>query len=160
MPATFRPVFIVLASLLYIAAGTLHFFRHELYLKIMPPYIPWPAAMVAISGVAEILGGFGLLVPSARRFAAWGLVALLVAVMPANIYMAQNRDSGYDSTASTVVVVGAAPGAGSSNLVAALVHQSSYILGAGTLLQIRSLIQCSSHHSTGFTCTPSTCIVK
>lgn len=90
MPATFRPVFIVLASLLYIAAGTLHFFRHELYLKIMPPYIPWPAAMVAISGVAEILGGFGLLVPSARRFAAWGLVALLVAVMPANIYMAQN----------------------------------------------------------------------
>ena len=54
----------------------------------MPPYIPWPLAMVRISGVCEILGGFGLLVTETRSAAEWGLVALLISVFPANIYMA------------------------------------------------------------------------
>jgi len=54
----------------------------------MPPYIPWHVAMMRISGVFEILGGLGLLVSETRREAAWGLIALLIAVFPANIYMA------------------------------------------------------------------------
>jgi uncharacterized membrane protein len=81
---------LILAAIFYIGAGTLHFVRPEPYLKIMPPYIPWHAAMVAISGGCEILGGLGLLVPQTRRAAAWGLVALLIAVFPANVYMATN----------------------------------------------------------------------
>ena len=53
----------------------------------MPPYIPWQVAMVRVSGGFEIPGGLGLLVSATRRAAAWGLVALLIAVFPANIYM-------------------------------------------------------------------------
>ena len=78
----------VVAAVFYIAAGGLHFIKPAPYLRIMPPYIPWHATMVRISGACEILGGLGLLAPATRRAAAWGLVALLIAVFPANIYMA------------------------------------------------------------------------
>jgi uncharacterized membrane protein len=81
---------LLLAAIFYVVAGTLHFLRPEFYLKIMPPYIPWHAAMVEISGFFEILGGVGLLIPRTRRAAAWGLVLLLIAVFPANLYMATN----------------------------------------------------------------------
>jgi uncharacterized membrane protein len=81
---------LVLAAVFYVGAGTLHFLRPEFYLKIVPPYIPWHLAMVQISGFFEILGGLGLLIPRTRRAAAWGLVALLIAVFPANLYMATN----------------------------------------------------------------------
>jgi uncharacterized membrane protein len=80
----------VLAAAFYVIAGSLHFIRPEFYLKIMPPYVPWHLAMVYLSGALEILGGLGLLVPQTRRAAAWGLVALLIAVFPANVYMATN----------------------------------------------------------------------
>ena len=81
---------LVFASIFYTVAGVLHFIRPELYLKLMPPYIPWHSEMVQISGLFEMLGGLGLLLPQTRRAAAWGLVALLVAVFPANLYMATN----------------------------------------------------------------------
>ena len=55
------------------------------YLAIMPTYVPWPAAMVAISGVAEILGGLGVCCRATRVVAGLGLIALLAAVFPANI---------------------------------------------------------------------------
>jgi uncharacterized membrane protein len=80
----------VIAAIFYVAAGTLHFIKTDAYLRIMPPYIPWHVFMVHASGVCEILGGLGLLIPRTRRAAAWGLVALLIAVLPANIYMATN----------------------------------------------------------------------
>jgi uncharacterized membrane protein len=85
------PVLRYVLALLFIAGGILHFINTDLYLKIMPPYIPWHVAMVYISGVAEIAGGVGLLVPILRKPAAWGLVALLIAVFPANVYMAIDR---------------------------------------------------------------------
>jgi uncharacterized membrane protein len=85
-----KRILLVLASLLYIAAGLLHFIKTDAYLKIMPPYVPWHLAMVRISGVSEMLGGIGLLIPATRRLAAWGLVALLIVVFPANLYMATN----------------------------------------------------------------------
>jgi uncharacterized membrane protein len=81
---------VVVAAVFYIAAGSLHFIKPEPYLRIMPPYIPWHAAMVRASGAFEILGGLGLLVPATRRAAAWGLVVLLIAVFPANLYMAMH----------------------------------------------------------------------
>jgi uncharacterized membrane protein len=91
---------LVSAALFYVSAGTLHFIKPDAYLKIMPPYIPWHAAMVRASGGFEILGGLGLLAPPVRRAAAWGLVALLIAVFPANVYMATNPiDTGVASLA-------------------------------------------------------------
>jgi uncharacterized membrane protein len=89
-----------LAAALYVAAGALHFIKTELYLRIMPPYLPWHLWLVWISGVFEILGGLGLLYWRTRKAAAWGLVALLIAVFPANIYMATNPiDAGAASIA-------------------------------------------------------------
>ncbi len=75
-------------SILFVVAGTLHLLRPEPYLRIMPPFLPRPKLLVWISGVAEIAGGLGVLLPRFRRAAAYGVVVLLVAAFPANIYMA------------------------------------------------------------------------
>jgi uncharacterized membrane protein len=88
---TLRRIALVATAVFYASAGILHFLHMDLYAKIVPPFIPWPVAMVYLSGVAEIAGGAGLLIPSLRRAAAWGLVALLIAVFPANVYMALDR---------------------------------------------------------------------
>ncbi len=77
-----------LFALLFIFAGTKHFTSTEFFLSIMPPYLPWHLALVYISGVAEIALGVMLLIPKYQHWAAWGLIALLVAVFPANIHMA------------------------------------------------------------------------
>ena len=72
-------------------AGVMHFVAPRGYVKIVPSWLPAPAALVAISGVFEILGGVGLLIPATQRFAAWGLIALFIAVFPANVNMAIKR---------------------------------------------------------------------
>ncbi len=88
----------ILLGIIFIAAGMLHFVITKTYIAIVPPYLPAHPQLVYISGVFEILGGIGLLAPAnfhsfpARGFAAWGLVALLVAVMPANIYMVTDHE--------------------------------------------------------------------
>lgn len=71
-----------------IAAGVMHFVAPDIYLRIMPDYLPWHLELVYISGVFEVLGGVGLFVPKVRSLAGWGIIALLFAVWPANIYMA------------------------------------------------------------------------
>ena len=75
-------------ALLFVAAGVWHFVHPATYLAIMPPQLPQPRALVYLSGVFEILGGLGLLPARTRRLAGWGLLALLLAVFPANVYMA------------------------------------------------------------------------
>ena len=75
----------------FLVAGALHFVIPAVYVRIMPPYLPYPAALVAISGAAEILGGLGLLLERTRRAAAIGLAVLLVAVLPANWWMAASH---------------------------------------------------------------------
>jgi uncharacterized membrane protein len=75
-----------LLAALFVGAGLLHFLRPETYLRIM---LPAPRLLVLLSGAAEVAGGLGLLLPATRRWAAWGLVALLLAVLPANVYMLQ-----------------------------------------------------------------------
>jgi uncharacterized membrane protein len=75
---------------LYVAAGVNHFVSTSFYVQIMPPWIPWHLALVYASGVAEIALGLGVLAERTRRVAAWGLVALLIAVFPANLHMALN----------------------------------------------------------------------
>ena len=83
-----QKVVLYLAAAFYVVAGWNHFRSPDLYVKIIPPGLPWRMAAVYVTGVAEIAGGLGLLIPALRRLAAWGLVALLVAVLRANVYMA------------------------------------------------------------------------
>jgi uncharacterized membrane protein len=74
-------------ALFFIIAGTSHFTNGSFYLAIMPSILPHPLALVYLSGAFEILGGIGVLVPVCRRWAGYGLIALLIAVFPANIKM-------------------------------------------------------------------------
>ncbi|RFS14914.1 MauE/DoxX family redox-associated membrane protein [Emticicia sp. C21] len=85
---TIKTIGLYLAVLLFVVAGISHFTQERFFIKAMPPYIPYHRAMVLISGVAEIALGIGLLFNSTRIYAAWGLIILLIAVFPANIYMA------------------------------------------------------------------------
>ncbi len=84
---------LIVTGLFFILAGLNHFRSAALYAKIIPPGFPFPYALVIISGIAEIAGGIGLLIPFLRRAAGWGLIALLISVFPANIYMALKPDA-------------------------------------------------------------------
>lgn len=81
----------VALALLMASAGVLHFISPKPFVHIVPAWLPAPLLLVYISGFFEILGAIGLLIPRTRRLAAWGLVALLIAVFPANINMAVNQ---------------------------------------------------------------------
>ena len=82
-------------ALVFVAAGSLHFVVPAYYRAIVPSYLPAPATLVAVSGVAEIVGGAGLLVPRLRQGAGVGLIILLIALLPANVAMLQlHRASG------------------------------------------------------------------
>jgi uncharacterized membrane protein len=82
---------LVLAGFL-VFAGSMHFARPEFFLKIMPPYLPLHRELVLLSGVFEILLGISLLVSRLTRVAAWGIIALLLAVFPANIFLFQHQE--------------------------------------------------------------------
>lgn len=90
--ARFKTLLRYLLGALFVAAGVNHFIRPEFYESIVPPYLPWHSALVVISGVAEIALGLLLLVPRFQCLAGWGLIALLIAVFPANIHMALHPD--------------------------------------------------------------------
>ncbi|GGL69274.1 DoxX family protein [Halocalculus aciditolerans] len=75
-------------SALYVGAGVMHFVAPRSFERIVPPGFPNPRGLVYLSGVAEVALGLGVLVRRTRRASAWGLVALLAAVFPANVYMA------------------------------------------------------------------------
>ena len=72
----------------FVAAGVAHFLQSSRYEQIVPPYLGHAQLLVYVSGVFEILGGLGALLYRTRRLAGVGLIALLIAVFPANIYMA------------------------------------------------------------------------
>lgn len=80
-----------LLSAMMIAAGLLHLVRPEKFVQIVPDYLPAHRVLVLTSGIFEMLGGLGLLVPRVRKLSAWGLAALFVAVFPANVNMAVNK---------------------------------------------------------------------
>jgi len=82
----------VLMGILFILAGINHFRRPRMYRAIMPPYLPWHNPLVALSGIAEVGLGALALLPRWRRPAGWGLIALLIAVFPANLHMALYSD--------------------------------------------------------------------
>jgi uncharacterized membrane protein len=82
----------LLPALLFLVSGSQHLINPAIFTSIVPPQLGHAGLLVAISGVAELAGGLGLLIPATRRPAAIGLIVLLVAVWPANIYMALAAD--------------------------------------------------------------------
>ena len=83
-----KQFFVYFMGGVYVLAGLNHFWHPEFYTKMLEGFLPYPVALVNISGVAEILCGIGLIIPSTRKMAAWATIALLVAIVPANINMA------------------------------------------------------------------------
>ena len=96
-----RTLFRCLLAVFFVAAGANHFRMPDVYLGMMPSWLPWPLVLVQVSGVAEVLGGLGILVPFTRRFSGWGLIVLLIAVFPANLHVAwQSHMPGFDLSPS------------------------------------------------------------
>lgn len=79
-----------LFALIFVAAGILHFVRSDVFVRIVPPFLPFALFLVYLSGIFELVLGVMLLIPKYTRRAAWSLIALLIAVFPANIYMTLN----------------------------------------------------------------------
>ncbi len=85
----------------YVVAGFNHLMNPDFYLAIMPPGLPSPEWLNVISGLAEIVLGVFLLEPRVRALAAWGIIALLIAVFPANVYVATANVGLPDGTPGT-----------------------------------------------------------
>lgn len=85
-----KEVLRVILAICIVVAGILHFVVPVPFIRIVPGFLPYPAALVYISGVIEIGLGIALLIPPISHLAAWGLVALFIAVYPANLNMAIN----------------------------------------------------------------------
>jgi len=100
---------VALIGLIFVVGGVMHFLRPRVYLAIMPPWLPAAAALVFVSGVFEILGGIGVLVPATRVIAGWGLIALLFAVFPANVQMLLNARAAHASASTMAVLVARLP---------------------------------------------------
>ena len=83
----FKDITIYIMSLLYVIVGVKHFTNTDFFVAIVPPVISWKEEAVLISGVIEIVLGLLLLFNQTRKLAAWGIILLLIAVFPANIYL-------------------------------------------------------------------------
>jgi uncharacterized membrane protein len=83
-----KQLLLYLMAAFYVAAGVMHFVRPEVYRPMMPPSLPWHDALIFLSGVAELVLGVAVLVPTLRSLAAWGIIAMLIAIFPANLYIA------------------------------------------------------------------------
>jgi len=88
-----KQIGLILLALFFISAGINHFVNTDLYVAIMPNYLPAHLELVYLSGCFEILGGICVIFSPIRQWAGYGLIALLIAVFPANIYMAMNPEN-------------------------------------------------------------------
>ena len=91
---------ILIMAYFYISVGIKHFTEPEWFLQIYPPFLPFGLAAVYVSGFFEVLFGIMLLIPKTRYYAGWGLIALLIAVFPANIYLAYTNGAAMDIPAA------------------------------------------------------------
>ena len=89
---------IIIMSIFYVGIGIKHFTNPMWFVKIVPPILPYKLSLVYISGFFEILFGIMLLFPYTRYIAAWGLIMLLIAVFPANIYLAMTNGAALNTT--------------------------------------------------------------
>lgn len=100
--STARSAVLILVGVFFCLMGATHFTSTELFVPTVPPYLPEPVLLVQLSGVFEILGGLGVLLPRTRRLAGYGLLALLAAVYPANIHMALHPEQFPDIPAAAL----------------------------------------------------------
>ncbi len=91
---TIKCISLILMALLYLGAGINHFRNPKVYERIVPSYFSNKKFINEASGVAEIMLGSGLLIPLTSSFAAWGVIVLLIAIFPANIYHLQQKGAG------------------------------------------------------------------
>jgi uncharacterized membrane protein len=77
---------------LFVIAGVGHLVATDAFAQIVPPYLPFHGLLVVVSGLIEIALGILLIIPTSTRLAAWGLIALLVAVFPANVYLFRHQE--------------------------------------------------------------------
>jgi uncharacterized membrane protein len=92
MVPTLKRIGLVLVFLWFLLGGVAHFSLTETEMRIVPTWIPWPRAAVLVSGVFELLGAVGILIPITRRAAGIGLFLLTIAVTPANVFMLQHAE--------------------------------------------------------------------
>ena len=88
-----KPILLWVMALAYIGAGFNHLVNPAFYVAIIPPGLPNPEWLNLLSGLAEIVLGVFLLEPRTRVFAAWGIIALLIAVFPANLSVVTDTDT-------------------------------------------------------------------
>lgn len=88
----FKNVMRVVLGLFFVLAGVNHFRSPKFYVQIMPLYLPWHLELVYISGVFEVLLGVLVMIPQTSKLGGWGLIALLIAIFPANFHMALHTD--------------------------------------------------------------------
>ena len=84
-------ILIIISSVFYVIVGIKHFIDPNYFLAIVPPFLPYQLELVYVSGFFEILFGIMILIPKYRYLGSIGLILLLVAVFPANIYLAQTN---------------------------------------------------------------------
>ena len=88
-----KSILIIISSIFYTIVGVKHFIEPDYFLSIIPPYLPFHIELVYISGFFEILFGLMILFPKYRYYGSIGLIFLLIAVFPANIYLAQSKEA-------------------------------------------------------------------
>ena len=98
MKSKIKTLSIIIMSLFYIGVGTNHIINPNWFVRIIPPILPFKVAIVYISGIFEIILGSLLIFPKTRFIAGWGLIILLLAVYPANIYVALTNGEAMDTT--------------------------------------------------------------
>lgn len=100
-----KSILIIITSIFYTIVGIKHFVDPNYFLVIIPPYLPFHLALVYISGFFEILFGLMILIPKYRYYGSIGIILLLIAVFPANIYLAQNEEAQIALGASKEIAV-------------------------------------------------------
>jgi uncharacterized membrane protein len=83
-----RRILLFVMAAFYVLAGINHFVNPDVYMPMMPPYLPWHRGLILLSGAAEVGLGLAVLVPALRHASAWGIILLLIAIFPANLHIA------------------------------------------------------------------------
>ena len=85
-----KKIFLYLFAVSYVGAGVMHFIQPDFYMRIMPPYFPFPLLLIYLSGIVEIAVGILILFKKTRKIASWTTIAMLIAFLPVHVYMLQN----------------------------------------------------------------------